>query len=220
MARPSGVTPIRILLVDDHSIVREGLAAFLGHDAGLTIVGSVTSGEDAVLAAQDLRPDLIIMDLVLPSMSGIDATRQIVAALPHTRIIAFTAVYTPQLVQRALRAGAAGYVAKTGAIADLRSAITAVSAGGQYVSPAIAALFDKELTGAPAAESAFDRISARERDVLRHIVTGATSSEIGKHLSLSRKTVDAYRGRLMVKLGVANRSELIRLALAYDLPAA
>jgi DNA-binding NarL/FixJ family response regulator len=212
--------PLRILLVDDHSIVREGLAAILGQDAGLAIVGSVANGEDAVLAAHRLRPDLIIMDLVLPTLSGIDATRQIVAELPHARIIAFTAVHTPQLVQRSLRAGARGYVSKTGPISDLGSAIAAVSAGNRYVSPAVAALFDMELLIASPLESAFDRISARERDVLRHIVTGATSSEIGKHLSLSRKTVDAYRGRLMVKLGVANRSELIRLALAYDLPPA
>ena len=160
------------------------------------------------------------MDLVLPRLTGIDATRRIVSELPNTRIIVFTGHCRPQLVQRALRAGARGYVSKAGANADLLSAITAVSAGQQYLSPVIAASFDGELLDESLPQSAFDRISARERDVLRHIVTGATSVEIAKLMSLSRKTVDAYRGRLMVKLGVANRSALVRLALAYDLPAA
>jgi DNA-binding NarL/FixJ family response regulator len=220
MVDASRVAPVRILLVDDHSIMREGLSKLLGDDANATIVGSVATGEDAVLAAHDLQPDLIIMDLVLPTLSGIDATRQIISELPHTQVIVFSARYTSQLVHRALRAGARGYVAKAGASADLLSAIAAVSGGRQYLSPVIAALFDQELFEESPPQSAFDRISARERDVLRHIVTGATSSEIAKHMSLSRKTVDAYRSRLMVKLGVANRSELVRLALAYDLPAA
>jgi DNA-binding NarL/FixJ family response regulator len=214
------VPAIRILVVDDHCVVREGLAVFLDRTHGMKIVGSAATGEEAILAAHRLRPDVIIMDLVLPAMNGIDATRRIISELPRTAIIALSACHTSEHVYRALRAGARGYVLKTAAGAELISAIKAVTAGEQYVSPAIAALFVDGAPGASVPTSPFDLLSMRERDVLRHIVAGATSSDIAQVLSLSRKTVDTYRGRMMVKLGVANRSELIRCALEYELPAA
>jgi DNA-binding NarL/FixJ family response regulator len=217
---PLAVPAIRILVVDDHCVVREGLAVFLDRDTGMKIVGSAATGEEAVHAAHRLRPDVIIMDLVLPAMNGIDATRQIVSELPQTCIIALSACHTSEHVYRALRAGARGYVLKTAAGAELISAIKAVTAGEQYVSPAIAALFADRAPDASVPTSPFDLLSVRERDVLRHIVAGATSSDIAQVLSLSRKTVDTYRGRMMLKLGVANRSELIRCALEYELPAA
>jgi DNA-binding NarL/FixJ family response regulator len=212
--------PIRILVVDDHCLVREGLTVLLDRDDGMTIVGTAGTGEEAVLAAHRLRPDVIIMDLVLPALSGIDATRRIISELPRTRIIALSACHTSEHVYRALRAGARGYVLKTAAGSELLSAIKAVIAGEQYVSPAVTALFVDGVLGTSIPESPFDTLSVRERDVLRHIVAGETSSDIAHHLSLSRKTVDTYRGRMMVKLGVANRSELIRFALEYELPVA
>jgi DNA-binding NarL/FixJ family response regulator len=212
--------PTRILVVDDHSVVRDGLAILLDRDDAMTIVGTVGTGEEAVLAAHRLRPDVIIMDLVLPALSGIDATRRIASELPRTQIIALSACHTSEHVYRALRAGARGYVLKTAAASELLVAIKAVVAGAQYVSPAITALFVDGVLGATIPESPFDSLSVRERDVLRHIVAGETSSDIAHQLSLSRKTVDTYRGRMMVKLGVANRSELIRFALEYELPAA
>jgi two-component system response regulator NreC len=211
--------PIRILVVDDHCVVREGLAVLLERDNGVKIVGSAATGEEAVLAAGRLRPDVIIMDLVLPALNGIDATRRIISELPQTRIIALSACHTSEHVLRALRAGARGYVLKTAAGAELLSAIKMVTAGEQYVSPAITAQFVDGVLGT-SISSPFDRLSVRERDVLRHIVAGATSSDIAQHLSLSRKTVDTYRGRMMMKLGVTNRSELIRCALEYELPVA
>jgi DNA-binding NarL/FixJ family response regulator len=212
--------PLRILVVDDHSVVREGIAVLLDRNDGMTIVGSAVSGEEAVLAARRLRPDVIVMDLVLPDLSGIDATLRIIRELPNTRIIALSACHTPDHVYRALRAGARGYVLKAAAASELLSAIRAVTAGARYVSPAIEALFVEGVLSTSIPESPIDRLSVRERDVLRHIVAGATSSGIALHLSLSRKTVDTYRSRMMMKLGVANRAELIRLALDYELPAA
>ena len=192
----------------------------LGRIDGLTIVGSAASGEEAVLAAHRLRPDVIIMDLVLPSLSGIDATRRIISELPQIRIIALSACHTSEQVRRALRAGARGYVLKTAGSSELLCAINAVTAGEHYVSPSIAASLMDGVLGNPIPASPFDSLSARERAVLQHIIAGATSSDIAQQLSLSRKTVDTYRSRLMLKLGVANRSELIRVALEYELPTA
>jgi DNA-binding NarL/FixJ family response regulator len=220
MNRALAVPPIRILVVDDHGVVREGIAILLERGTGMKIVGSAASGEEAVLAAHRVRPDVVIMDLMLPALNGIDATRRILSSLPRTRIIALSACHTSEHVYRALRAGACGYVLKSAAGAELLSAIKTVTAGEQYISPAITALFVDGVVGTLIPTSPFDRLSVRERDVLRRIVAGATSSDIAQDLSLSRKTVDTYRGRMMVKLGVTNRSELIRCALEYELPVA
>jgi DNA-binding NarL/FixJ family response regulator len=157
---------------------------------------------------------------VLPALNGIDATRRIIGELPQTRIIALSACHTSEHVYRALRAGARGFVLKSAAGIELLRAIKTVVAGEQYVSPAVRELFVDGVLVTAIPKSPFDRLSAREHDVLRRIAAGATSSDIAQHLSLSRKTVDTYRGRMMVKLGVTNRSELIRCALEYDLPVA
>ena len=210
--------PIRILVVDDHCVVREGLFVLLEREQDLKIVGSAATGEEAVLAALRLRPDVIIMDLVLPSLNGIDATRRIIGKLPQTRIVALSACHTTEHVYRVLRAGASGYVLKAEARAELICAIRAVTAGERFVSPAITVHLVDGVLGATIPKSLFDLLSVRERDVLRRIVTGSTSSEIAQLLSLSPKTVESYRARMMTKLGVANRSELIRFALDYELP--
>jgi DNA-binding NarL/FixJ family response regulator len=208
----------RTLIVDDHAIVRDGLADLIERERGMRVVGFASSGEEAVSVAQRLKPDLIIMDLMLPSLNGIDATQRIMSELPRTRIIALSACHTPEQVCRVLRAGAQGFVLKTAAAAELLCAIHDVMAGKQYVSPVIAALFlDGELS-MPISKSPFERLSSRERKVVQLIVAGSTSSDIAIELSISRKTVDTYRGRIMVKLGVANRSALIRFALEYELP--
>src|ERR1700685_1539238 len=132
---------IRILIVDDHSIVRDGLAGLIEREHGMRVVGFASSGEEAVSVAKRLKPDLIIMDLMLPSLNGIDATQRIVSELPRTRIIALSACHTVEQVCRVLRAGALGFVTKTAAAAELVRAIQEVMAGKRYVSPVIAALF-------------------------------------------------------------------------------
>jgi DNA-binding NarL/FixJ family response regulator len=209
---------IRILIVDDHSIVRDGLADLVDREPGMRVVGLASTGEEAISAAQRLKPDLIIMDLMLPSLNGIEATGRIIAKLPLTRIIALSACHTIEQVCRVLRAGALGFVLKTAAASELLSAIQAVIHAKRYVSPDIAALFLAGELDMPMPKSPFERLSSRERTVVQLIVAGATSSDIAQRLSLSRKTVDTYRGRIMVKLGVANRSALIRFALDYELP--
>jgi DNA-binding NarL/FixJ family response regulator len=208
----------RILIVDDHSIVRDGLAVLIEREPGLKVVGFAGSGEEAVTVTQRLRPDLIIMDLMLPALNGIDATRRIISEFPQTRIIALSACHTPEQVSRALRAGALGFVLKTEAATELLRAVQMVTAGKEYVSPAITALFVGGALSMPSPKSPFERLSSREREVVQLVVAGSTSSDIALQLSLSRKTVDTYRARIMVKLGVANRSALIRFALEYELP--
>ncbi len=207
----------RLLVVDDHGIVRDGLTALLEREEGMTVVGQAATGEEAILAAQRLRPDVIIMDLVLPDLNGIDATRRILSELPLTRIIVLSAYNTDEHVYRALRAGACGYVVKAAASADLALAVKVVTAGNRYVSPGLIVGFVDEplITSMP--KSAFEGLSIREREVLRQVVAGSSSSDIARHLSLSTKTIDTYRGRLMVKLGVRNRSALIRFAIENEL---
>jgi DNA-binding NarL/FixJ family response regulator len=208
----------RVLVVDDHSLLREGLAVFIEREPAMKVVGFAATGEEAIIAARRLKPDLVIMDLILPDLNGIDATQRIVTEFPATRVIALSACHTPEHVCRALRAGALGFVLKTEAATELLHAIHVVMSGKRYVSPAISALFVDDTLSMPIPKSPFERLSGREREVVQLIVAGSTSSDIALHLSLSRKTVDTYRGRIMVKLGVANRSALIRYAMEYELP--
>jgi len=218
MSLESAAPLARILIVDDHSVVRDGLAVLIERAPGMQVVGFAASGEEAVLVTQRLRPDLIIMDLMLPTLNGIDATQRIISEFPRTRIIALSACHTPEQVSRALRAGALGFVLKTEAATELLRAVQMVATGKKYISPAIKALFVDGALSMPILKSPFERLSSREREVVQLIVAGSTSSDIALHLSLSRKTVDTYRGRIMVKLGVANRAALIRVALEYELP--
>jgi DNA-binding NarL/FixJ family response regulator len=208
----------RIVLVDDHDIVRTGLAALLDRENGMKIVGTAATGEEAVQAARRLQPDLIIMDLALPTLNGIDATRLIRSEFPRMRVVALSASQRPGNVCRALSAGANGYILKNVPGEEIVRAVRSVVAGGLYISPAITPFPVDRLTTA-AKQSPFEGLSARERDVLRRIVAGSTSADIARCLSLSPKTVETYRGRLMVKLSVETRAALIRLALEWELPA-
>jgi len=213
----------RILIVDDHGIVREALAVLLERSGGFKVVGTVATGEEAVLAAQRLVPDVIIMDLVLPSLNGIDATRKILERSPQIRIIALSACHLSEQVIRALHSGVRGYIVKAAVGDEVLLAVNEVLAGRQYLSPGIAAQLADSVDNAtrPAGHSSpIEILSARERKVLRFVVEGMTSSDIARRLSLSPKTVDTYRSRIMVKLGVTNRSALIRYALECELPLA
>jgi DNA-binding NarL/FixJ family response regulator len=211
--------PIRILVVDDHGIVREALAILIERQSGMTVVGSAANGGDAVSAAVRLEPDLVVMDLVLRDMNGTDATRRILALRPTTQIVVLSACQTVEHVYRALRAGARGYVLKEASGTELVKAISTVMSGEQYLSPGIKPLLVGRTLSGALAKSPMESLSVRERQVLQRLVAGATSADIAAHLCLSRKTVDTYRGRLMIKLGVGNRSALIRLAVEYDLMA-
>jgi DNA-binding NarL/FixJ family response regulator len=208
---------IRTLVVDDHDVVRDGVAVILERARRAKVVGFASNGEDAVRAAKYLEPEVIVMDLLLPILDGIEATRRIVRELPQTHVIMLSGCHAPEPVYSALRAGAQGYVLKSMARADLPNAVHAVIAGDKYVSPAITALFVNGVLASTFPTDPLDRLSTREREILRHIVAGSSSAAIALLLSLSRKTIDTYRSRMMVKLGVANRSALIRLALRHSM---
>ena len=212
-ARP----PLRIIVADDHGIVREGLIALLDSQEGMQVVGSAATGRAAVEEAERLQPDVIIMDLAMPDLNGIEATQRILSTRPSTSIIALSASHSSEHVSRALRAGARGYVVKDAKGNELVNAVRTVSAGKRYLS-------DQALPGAGIdslmdrpTKTPMERLSVRKRDVMSRIIEGRTSLQIANELSLSRKTVDTYRARLMVKLGVSNRTALIRFAIANDL---
>jgi DNA-binding NarL/FixJ family response regulator len=209
--------PIRILIVDDHGIVRDGLSVLLNTQTGMQVVGAASTGKAAVRAAAKLMPDVIVMDLALPELSGVDATLLILAAQPLIRIVILSAWDTSEHVFRALRAGALGYVLKESAGAEIVQAVAAVSKGDRYLSARLTGfLIDGSLIDQNSV-SPIESLSPREREVLHLTVTGASSAQIGIRLSLSSKTIDTYRSRLMGKLGVTDLAGLIRFAVAHEL---
>ena len=213
----SAPRPTRILLVDDHDVVREGLTVLVHRAADMTVVGYADNGEIAVACAKALNPDIVVMDLVLPALNGLDATQRILAERPLTHIIALSGCHTSDHVHRAMNAGARGYVTKTSAGADLMLAIRSVLAGHIFVSSGILSIPADSKSAGRHARGSFEHLSDRERQVLRSLVKGSSSADIGAELSVSSKSVDTYRHRIMVKLGVSNRAGLIRLALEHDL---
>jgi DNA-binding NarL/FixJ family response regulator len=209
--------PTRIVVVDDHAIVRECIRALLERQTGMTVVGTAASGEQAILVAQRLQPDLIIMDLMLPGMTGTEATRAILGMLPHARVIILSCSFISEHIHGALRVGAHGYVVKEALGSELASAIETVMTGTRYCSPQIAsALADREQSDA-ASPNHWEHLSSREREVLRRTAAGTSTAQIAQLLSLSPKTVDTYRSRLMRKLGLSSRSTLIRYAMQHSI---
>jgi DNA-binding NarL/FixJ family response regulator len=217
MDRCSAVTPIRTTIVDDHGIVREGLAALLERSPRIKIVGMFATGAEAVSSASRLRPDVIIMDLMLPAMSGIDATRKILVTLPQTRIVMLSACRSSEHVFLALRAGVRAYVLKECASAELLGAVTTVYEGHRYLSPRITDVVIQNVLNNPVPQSPLERLSTREREVLQLTASGCSSGEIATQLSLSRKTVDTYRSRVMDKLGVPDRAHLMRFVVEHSM---
>jgi DNA-binding NarL/FixJ family response regulator len=211
----SSIPPVSVLIVDDHGIVRDGIRSLLEREDGLSVVGVAATGEQAVLAADRLRPDVITMDLVLPTLNGIDATKVILSSLPETKIIVLSACSTSEHIYQALHAGARGYVLKDALGPELVRAVRAVLSGKQYLSSSIAQAFTVGCAGGAGTRSPLERLSRREREVLHRTVEGQSSTQIALQLSLSSKTVDTYRSRLMQKLGVSNRSALIRFAIQH-----
>ena len=196
---------VRVLIADDHEVVRHGLRNFLSVDPDLEIVGEAADGAEAVRLARELRPDVVLMDLVMPVMDGLAATRIIRAELPETEVIALTSVVEDASVIEAVRSGAIGYLLKDTRLQDLRRAIRAAAAGQVQLSPQAAARLVREVR-APESEPA-EGLSRRETEVLRLLARGRANKEIARDLSIAEKTVKAHVSNILGKLGLQSRTQ-------------
>jgi DNA-binding NarL/FixJ family response regulator len=210
---------IRILLVDDHLVLRAGLKALLDSESEIAVVGEASTGEEAVDKAGRLKPDVVIMDLSMPGMGGLEATRQIAALGQGTKVLVLTMHSEEEYLLPVLDAGGSGYVRKTSADQDLIRAIRALSRDEVFLYPAAAKILlqgyrVKQETHGP---DPLEKLTQRERDVMAMTAEGFSSTEIGSKLFISPKTVDTYRSRIMEKLSLHHRSELVRFALKNGL---
>ncbi len=206
---------ISIMLADDHSVVRQGFRRILESQADLEIVGEASNGREAVERASELTPDVVVMDVAMPELNGIEATRRLLEASPRTRVLALSMHKDAVYVREILRAGARGYLLKDAIDADLLAAVRAVARGEGYLSPAIA---DAVLTDyRQHVTDPIDLLTSREREVLQLIAEGKTNKEIAASLKLSVYTVDAHRGRIMEKLNLHSTGELVRFAVRKGL---
>lgn len=206
---------IRVLIVDDHAIVRDGLCALLSREPDIEVVGTATSGREAVREAKRLNPHVVVMDIAMPELNGIEASAQIMEFAESTQIVILSMYATSEHVFRALQAGVRGYVVKVSASEEVARAVRVVHGGGRYLSESISESVVEGYIRQHRVESPLDRLSARERNILQLVVEGASSAQIAKVLFLSPKTVETYRSRLMRKLGVKNFSALIHFAIQH-----
>jgi DNA-binding NarL/FixJ family response regulator len=206
---------IRVLLADDHAMLREGLRTLLA-GAGFSVVGEVSDGREALRRVQELAPQVVVMDVAMPGLNGIEAAAMIRDRYPGTKIVVLSMHSSTEHVYRAFAAGAAGYVLKSAAGAELIGAVRAVHAGRRHLSEALRETCGDILRGAARA-SPLDSLSARERQVLQLVVEGRSSAEIAATVHLSPKSVDTYRSRLMRKLGVGDVPALVKFALEHGI---
>jgi two-component system, NarL family, response regulator LiaR len=209
---------IRVLIVDDHSVVREGLRSFLDLQDGIAVVGEAGDGQQAIDLTHELTPDVVLMDLVMPGLDGVAAMRAIHAHHPDARVIVLTSFLDEQRVLPAIQAGAAGYLLKNVAPADLAQAIRAAHRGEAIIDPAVAARLLNALAGESEHRAlAPQRLTAREQQVLELIVGGRSNKRIALELGIAEKTVKAHVGRVLEKLGVADRTQAALVAVREGL---
>jgi len=205
---------VRVLLVDDHAVLREGLREILESRSSVTVVGEAGDGREAVEAARRLRPDVVIMDVWLPRLSGIAATAEIVKEDPAAKIIILSVHERADVVEDALFAGASGYVVKSAAAQELITAIEAVVQRKKYISPAVAeSLVDRVVHPNEAEHGPLAGLTRREREILQRVAEGLSAKEIGVDLHISARTVDTHRGSIMRKLDVHKTAGLVRIAI-------
>ncbi len=208
---------IRILLADDHAVVRDGLRALLDAEPGLEVVGSVTDGREALLAAKRLQPDVVVMDINMPGLNGIEATRSMVELEPPPQVLILSMHGSSEHIYRALQAGARGYLLKESAGSEVVGAVRAVAAGRRFLSERIADTALDAYLAEGRTSSPLDSLSARERQLLQLLAEGRSNAEAARLLSLSVKTVETYRSRLLQKLGLHDLPALVRFALEHGL---
>lgn len=207
---------INVLIVDDHDLVRHGIRKLLEDANGINVVGEASSGEDAVKVAKETRPQVVLMDVMMPGIGGMEATRKLVHFDPDIKVLAVTTCEEDPFPSRVLQAGAVGYLTKGAGVEEMVRAIRAVSVGQRYISPEIAQkLALKHLSDEE--QNLFDLLSERELQVSMMITSGQKVQDIAEKLHLSSKTVNSYRYRIFEKLGVTSDVELTHLAIRYGL---
>ena len=209
-----GKTPV--LVVDDHAVVRSGIRSLLAAEADFEVVGEASNARDAVFEARALKPDVILLDVVMPGESGIEALPKLKKEAPDAKVLVLSMQDDPRYVREAFAQGANGYVLKEAADAEVVGAVRVIAAGGDYVHPALGARMVAAEAQARAAAAA-DPLSDREREVLRLLALGHTNQEIAKRLYISVRTAETHRAHIMQKLGLSTRAELVRHAIAGGL---
>jgi len=209
------VDKIRILLADDHTILRSGVRALLENEPGLSVIGEAEDGRAAVSMACKLKPNVVIMDIAMPLLNGLEATRQIKIQCPDVKVLVLSMHDNEEYIRQALEAGAMGYILKDAAPGELVNAIRSVYRGEAVLSPAVTRLVIEDYLrwGGTRPQEESDSLSPREREVLQLIAEGYTNKQIAEILSISIKTVQAHRNNLMQKLDLHDRGELIKYAI-------
>jgi len=207
----------RVLLAEDHTIVRKGLRSLLDKETGIKVVEEAEDGREAILKAEELYPDVVVMDIAMPGLNGLEATRQIKKRFPDIKIIILTMHANEEYILQSLKAGASGYLIKKAAPAELISAINAVHKGNSFLSPSISRMVideyirrSKEISEG---EEGFEQLTVREREVLQLIAEGRKTREIAELLYISIKTVETHRAHIMNKLDIHSTAELTRYAI-------
>lgn len=209
--------PVRIVLCDDHGVVRSGLRLILETEDDLTVVGQAASGEEAISLAAEVRPDVLVMDVGLPDMSGTEAASEVLAANPGTRVLMLTVQDDVAYLRRAFDAGAAGYLLKEAADVELVEAVRQVASGRQYVHPAMGAALLAPQAALQQLGGPGGQLSERETEVLRLVALGLTNPQIAEELTVSVRTVETHRSHIYRKLDVSERADLVRIARDADL---
>jgi two-component system, NarL family, response regulator NreC len=207
---------IRVLVVDDHAVVRSGLRMLLDAQEDVEVVGEAGDGRNAIFQARALKPDVVLIDIVMPGQSGLEVTPRILQDVPETKVLVLSMQDDPRYVHEAFEAGASGYVLKEAADTEVVQAVREVAEGRRYVHPALGArLIQAEADARRAAED--DPLSDREREILRLLALGHTNQEIAKMLYISVRTAETHRAHIMQKLRLTTRAELVRYALERGL---
>ncbi len=204
---------ITVFIADDHPLIRDGLRSLLAAHANIEIVGTAADGRTALREVQRLRPDVVLMDITMPELNGIEATRQLAERCPSVKVVILSVHATVEHYYQAARAGARGYLLKESADEEVAAAIRAVHVGKRFVSTRIAESFQTKLD----AGSPIDSLSRREREILQLVAEGHPSAEIATLISISPKSVDTYRCRLMQKLGLRGLCDMVKFAIRHGL---
>lgn len=209
--------PIRVLVVDDHAVVRRGVCALLATEQGIEVAGEAGDGREAVAKAAALRPDVILMDLDMPGMNGVDATRRLLADDPAARVVVLTSFSLDALMMPAVRAGVAGYLLKTSRPEEVIRAVRLAAEGSTVIDPAVAGRLLREVAGEGRRPPSLEELTERERDVLRALAHGLSNRQAAERLGVSETTVRTHVGSILSKLGLATRTQAALYALHVGL---